>query len=175
MNDAECYCQTGLDKLLTDRDLEPSFNQSTAALKKQTHSANMANVVKVPTPIRNLNYEVLEQLGMKLNYHMPLKDFRTLAGKMKYTYEGVKNLERQQNPTAALLIQWSQSRAKVGEEKTVTDLIEMLSQMGRDDAVDLMTQHEFTGLLIWGKNFVRELSTLVYIFLLFVVIGKTLH
>ena len=110
-------------------------------------NASHGSKVRIPTPIINLNYEVLEKLGMKLNYRMPLKDFRTLAGKMKFTYEVVKNLERQPNPTAALLVRWSQSQAKLGEEKNVTELIEMLNQMGRDDAVDLMTAHEFTGQL----------------------------
>ena len=113
----------------------------------------MANVegssVKVPTLVKNLHFDVLERLGMKMNYRMPMKDFRTLAGKMKYTYEAVKNFERHANPTAALLMQWSHSgsrgRGKVGEEKTVTDLIQLLSLMGREDAVDLMSQYEFTG------------------------------
>ena len=99
----------------------------------------------VPTLMSSLSMDVLEKLGMKLNPRHPLKDFRYLAGKMNYTYESVRNFERQKNPTVFLLSEWWMSNAEKGEQKTVTNLIEYLQEMRRDDAVELLRPVEFTG------------------------------
>lgn len=88
--------------------------------------------------------DVLETLGMKLNPRLPRKDFRTLAGKMKYTYERIRNFEREKNPTLSVLSDWWTEAGKRGEVKTVTELIEILAQMSRDDAVMLLREHEFS-------------------------------
>ena len=106
-------------------------------------ATNKTNVV--PTLMSGLSMDVLEKLGMKLNPRHPLKDFRYLAGKMNYTYESVRNFERQKNPTAFLLSEWWMSNAEKGEQKTVTDLIKYLQEMKRDDAVELLRPVEFTG------------------------------
>ena len=106
-------------------------------------ATNKANVV--PTLMSSLSMDVLEKLGMKLNPRHPLKDFRYLAGKMNYTYESVRNFERQKNPTVFLLSEWWMSSAEKGEQKTVTNLIEYLQEMRRDDAVELLRPVEFTG------------------------------
>lgn len=99
----------------------------------------------VPTLMSSLSMDVLEKLGMKLNPRHPLKDFRYLAGKMNYTYESVRNFERQKNPTVFLLSEWWMSNAEKGEQKTVTNLIEYLQEMSRDDAVEILRPVEFTG------------------------------
>lgn len=89
--------------------------------------------------------DILEKLGMKLNPRHPMKDFRYLAGKMNYNYESVRNFERQKNPTVFLLGEWWMSCERNGEVKTVTHLIELLKDMGRDDAVEILRPVEFTG------------------------------
>lgn len=101
--------------------------------------------VTVQTLISNLKPNVLDELGMYLNPRMPLKDFRTLAGKMGYTFMRVRNFERESNPTVSLLEDWWTSFGKKGESKTVGDLIKYLEEMRRDDAVDLLKPFEFTG------------------------------
>ena len=102
-------------------------------------------ISRVPTLLNGLSMDVLEKLGMKLNPRHPLKDFRYLAGKMKYNYEMVRNFERQKNPTISLLEDWFMSHTRNGERKTVTHLIELLKDMKRDDAVDILKPVEFTG------------------------------
>lgn len=108
-------------------------------------AANKTDFVRVPTLMTSLSMDILEKLGMKLNPRCPLKDFRYLAGKMNYTYEKVRNLEYQKNPTVALLGEWMMSSADQGEAKTVTDLIKLLKGMKRDDCVALLAPVEFTG------------------------------
>ena len=112
-------------------------------LRKTTNMA--ARTRRVPTLASSLNMEVLEKLGMKLNPRHPMKDFRYLAGKMNYNFERVRNFERERNPTIALIADWYTSNADDGEAKTVTQLIDLLKKMKRDDAVDLLRDHEFTG------------------------------
>lgn len=91
--------------------------------------------------VSSLDGEVLERLSMKLNPRMLLKDYQSLAGRLKYTYEYIRNFDRERNPTLALLQHWWSS--KRGKEKTVTVLIEHLSEMERDDCVDLLRPYEF--------------------------------
>ena len=108
-------------------------------------ATNKTDCVRVPTLMTSLSMEILEKLGMKLNPRHPLKDFRYLAGKMNYTYERVRNLEYQKNPTVALLGEWMMTSADRGEARTVTELIALLKEMRRDDAVELLRPVEFTG------------------------------
>ena len=91
--------------------------------------------------VSSLDGEVLERLSMKLNPRMLLKDYQSLAGRLKYTYEYIRNFDRERNPTLALLQHWWSS--KRGKEKTVSVLIEHLSEMERDDCVDLLRPYEF--------------------------------
>ena len=91
--------------------------------------------------VSSLDGEVLERLSMKLNPRMLLKDYQSLAGRLKYTYEFIRNFARERDPTLALLQHWWSS--KRGKEKTVTVLIELLSDMERDDCVDLLRPYEF--------------------------------
>jgi hypothetical protein len=95
--------------------------------------------------VSSLDGEVLERLSMKLNPRMLLKDYQSLAGRLKYTYEFIRNFARERDPTLALLQHWWSS--KRGKEKTVSVLIDFLSDMERDDCVDLLRPYEF-----YGKN-----------------------
>ena len=104
-------------------------------------------IAPVQTLVRCLSMDVLEKLAIKLNPRHPLKDFRYLAGKMGYNYEMVKNIERQKNPTTYLVSDWDMTHATNGESKTVSDLIEFLKEMKRDDAVEILRPFEFTGKL----------------------------
>ncbi len=91
--------------------------------------------------VSSLDGEVLERLSMKLNPRMLMKDYQSLAGRLKYTYEYIRNFARERDPTLALLQHWWSS--KRGREKTVTVLIDFLSDMERDDCVDLLQPYEF--------------------------------
>jgi hypothetical protein len=91
--------------------------------------------------VSSLDGEVLEGLSMKLNPRMLMKDYKYLAARLKYTYECIQNFARERNPTLALLQHWWSSRR--GKEMTVTVLIELLSDMERDDCVDLLRPYEF--------------------------------
>ena len=99
---------------------------------------------RTPTLVNMLPMNILESLGMKLNPRLPRKDIRTLAGKMKYTYERIRNFELEQNPTLAVLNDWWTEAGKRGEMKTVKDLMDMLSSMRRDDAVMLLQEYEYS-------------------------------
>lgn len=91
--------------------------------------------------VSSLDGEVLERLSMKLNPRMLMKDYQSLAGRLKYTYEYIRNFARERDPTLTLLQHWWSS--KRGKEKTVSVLIEHLSDMERDDAVDLLRPYEY--------------------------------
>ncbi|XP_068704662.1 mucosa-associated lymphoid tissue lymphoma translocation protein 1 homolog [Montipora capricornis] len=110
-------------------------------------TSDTVEIVRVPTLVRYLRMDVLEELSFKLNPRHNMKDFRYLAGLMNYNYGMVKNLERQKNPTTYLLSEWDMSHAANGEAKTVGDLIELLKQMKRDDAVEILRPFEFTDVL----------------------------
>lgn len=88
-----------------------------------------------------LDGDVLEKLSMKLNPRMLMKDYQSLAGRFKYTYDYILNFARERDPTLALLNHWW--TAKRGKEKTVSVLIEHLSAMERDDCVALLQPYEF--------------------------------
>ena len=123
---------------------------STLPKNKDFTDENMAayekdKIARVPTLISSLRMDVLEKLGMKLNPRHSMKDFRYLAGLMNYTYDMVRNIELHKNPTIHLLSEWSMSHAKNGVAKTVTDLIELLKDMKRDDVVEILKPVEFTG------------------------------
>ena len=135
----------GTQKLKHERDKSPLQPPPGTHETDENMAANKTECVRVPTLMTSLSMDILEKLGMKLNPRHPLKDFRYLAGKMSYTYERVRNLEYQKNPTVALLGEWMMSSADRGEARTVTDLIELLKDMKRDDAVDLLRPVEFTG------------------------------
>ena len=60
----------------------------------------------VKTMSRDLRHDVIEELCLILNPSLPLKDYRSLAGKMGLKYIYVKNLDRVENPTEKLLQHW---------------------------------------------------------------------
>lgn len=101
--------------------------------------------VTVKTLVCKLKPDVLQELGMYLNPYMPLKDYRSLAGKLGYTFMRVVNFERERNPTIALLEDWWTSFNNKNEPKTVSELMQVLEEMRRDDAVDLLKPYEYTG------------------------------
>ena len=76
----------------------------------------------------DLNAEVHRTVCNKLNLSNDGKDWKTLAGKMGYSNEFVKQLKRTDNPAEALLAHWG---TKSGND--VTKLIELLLQMERSD------------------------------------------
>ena len=83
--------------------------------------------------IGDLNAETHRQLCRKLNIDVSDKDWRTLAGRMKYTTQQVKEFARDANPADKLLDSWS-----TGEGHDVASLIELVKAMNRNDLVELL-------------------------------------
>ena len=83
--------------------------------------------------IGDLNAETHRQLCRKLNIDVSDKDWRTLAGRMKYTTQQVKEFARDANPADKLLDYWS-----IGEGHDVACLIELVKGMNRNDLVELL-------------------------------------
>jgi hypothetical protein len=71
---------------------------------------------------------------------MLMKDYQSLAGRLKYTYELIRNFALERDPTLALLKHWW---SLDGKNKTVSYLMKHLDKMGRDDCVDLLRPYEF--------------------------------
>ena len=117
------------------------MNKSDQGNHHNYQTAAMASSGRKRRLVSSLDGEVLERLSMKLNPRMLLKDYQSLAGRLKYTYEFIRNFARERDPTLALLQHWWSS--KRGREKTVGVLIELLSDMERDDCVDLLRPYEF--------------------------------
>lgn len=105
----------------------------------------MCSKVCVENLASNLKPNTLDELAMYLNPRMPLKDYKTLAGKLGYSFLRVRNFERDHNPTISLLEDWWTSYSKKGEAKTVSELIKILEEMKRDDAASLLRPYEFIG------------------------------
>lgn len=118
--------------------------------------AFMASACRKRRLVSSLDGEILERLSMKLNPRMLLKDYQSLAGKLRYTYEYIRNFARERDPTLALLQHWWSSQR--GKEKTVTVLMELLSDMERDDCVELLRPHEFYSKCTdsWCQVFIRR-------------------
>ena len=136
------------------KQISPRSPRENTWQKENMATSDTVEIVRVPTLVRYLRMDVLEELSFKLNPRHNMKDFRYLAGLMNYNYGMVKNLERQKNPTTYLLSEWDMSHAANGEAKTVGDLIELLKQMKRDDAVEILRPFEFTGKVRRGcENF----------------------
>lgn len=83
----------------------------------------------------------MERLCECLNPPMMRKDYRSLAGKMKFTHRQVKNIDIKSNPTEELLALWVTGDGS----KTVSDLIELLTKIERYDAIRILKEHEFSG------------------------------
>ena len=79
----------------------------------------------------DLNAEVHRTVCNKLNLSNDGKDWKTLAGRMEYSNEFVKQLQCTNNPAEALLAHWG---TKSGND--VTKLIELLLQMERSDITE---------------------------------------
>ena len=89
----------------------------------------------------NLPHDVVEKLCELLNPPMMRKDYRSLAGKMKFSHREVRNIDLKANPTEELLGLWVTGEGS----KTVSDLIELLIRIERYDAIRLLREYEYTG------------------------------
>ncbi|XP_048580644.1 mucosa-associated lymphoid tissue lymphoma translocation protein 1 [Nematostella vectensis] len=115
-----------------------------APVPNQNKMASLDDKSVFETPIQALPPEIIAELGMLLNPHLPCKDVRTLAGKMGYSYTKVLNFERRLCPTGALLQDWMTESDKEGRARTVSILVQMLAEMRRDDAVALLKPYIYT-------------------------------
>ena len=55
------------------------------------------------TEVSNLSHDVVERLCEYLNPPMMREDYRSLAGKMKFSHRQVKNIDTKSNPTEELI------------------------------------------------------------------------
>ena len=83
--------------------------------------------------INDLNAEEYEKICNELNIMNCGRDYKTLAGRMRYSVNEVKNFERHENPSDALLSHWGKQRGN-----TVIKLIEILKDMGNDAAAEIL-------------------------------------
>ncbi|XP_047133654.1 uncharacterized protein LOC101236630 isoform X1 [Hydra vulgaris] len=89
------------------------------------------------TDAKDLPADILAELSFILNPPLIGKDFRNLAGKMKKSFQVVRWLEMQKDPTASLLEHWWSDNGS----RTVEDLIVLLKEIQRFDAVKLLEPH----------------------------------
>ena len=87
--------------------------------------------------IDDLNSEVYDKICDELNIENCGRDYKTLAGRMKYTVKKVKKFEQNKNPSDALLSHWGKKR-----HNTVIKLIEILKNMGNDAAAEILEKAE---------------------------------
>ncbi|KAG8536443.1 hypothetical protein GDO81_026352 [Engystomops pustulosus] len=81
-------------------------------------------------PLVALNYNTRHRLSLYLNPDAVVASgWTTLAEEMDYTYLEIRNLERFQNPTLALLEDWE----KRCSQATVGRLLELLRKIDRHD------------------------------------------
>ena len=93
--------------------------------------------------VEDLPMDVLNTLSMHLNPKMVCGgDWTTLAGKFEMKYIEIKNFEREQNPTLAVLHKWWSETG----DKTVSHLIDIFEEMKRNDVVKLLKPYEFYGM-----------------------------
>ena len=87
----------------------------------------MSGSGKKQLKIGELNINVYQDVCRTLNIPNPGRDYKTLAGELRYNAEEVKKFELENNPAGAVL---SHSETKSGN--TVNKLIEFLKRMGND-------------------------------------------
>ena len=83
--------------------------------------------------INDLNAEEYEKICNELNIINSGRDYKTMAGRMRYSANEVKTFEQHRNPSDALLSHWGKQRGN-----TVIKLIEILKDMGNDAAAEIL-------------------------------------
>ena len=84
--------------------------------------------------LNDCHYE-RQELCRKLDLRMDSKDWKTLAGHLKISWQDVLLIEqKEREPSAHLLLRYSMEHSKA----TLVDLLTLLEEMGRDDAVDIL-------------------------------------
>ena len=84
---------------------------------------------------------VIHEMCLYLNPPLLGKDYKSLAGKMGVKFLYAQNLAQERNPTEALLQHWWSSNAAC----TVTDLIQLIRSIDRNDIKCLLEKYEFEG------------------------------
>ena len=80
-----------------------------------------------------LRNDIYDRTCQKLNVSNPGKDYGALAGKMGYTKEEVDKFNLEKDHARALLNDWGTKA-----ENNVEKLIQILSELGRDDIVKIL-------------------------------------
>ena len=86
--------------------------------------------------IGHLNVEIFRKVCVQLNTEIIGKNWRTLAGLMKYTVEAAKEFGLDKNPAEKLLEHWG-----ARGDNDVAGLIKLLQDMERDDVIKLLESH----------------------------------
>lgn len=63
------------------------------------------------------------------------KDFRGLAARLKWSEDEIEQLQKCNNPTVTLLVDW-----QVGNESTVDNLKKLLKEINRDDVIEILNE-----------------------------------
>ena len=86
--------------------------------------------------VKNLDNNVRDRICEKLNKKpIKAKNFRNLAKLMSYNNQEIEVFEQKDNPTYSLLEEW-----QTGPTSTKEVLIELLSQMERDDVIQILNE-----------------------------------
>eukprot|EP00794_Sanderia_malayensis_P017080 gene17080-18801_t len=94
------------------------------------------------TNVSDVDPCIWKQLSTLLNPRMVVGgDWTSMAGKMGFKYQDILNFDRERDPTAAVLHEWSIEK---GLYATVSELILILRNVQRNDAVELLKEHELT-------------------------------
>ena len=83
--------------------------------------------------IGSLNAETYLEVCRVLNQDLPGKDWKIMAGKMGYNIDKVKSFSKNDNPADVVLEDW-----RTVDGNNVHKLIEILTDMGRDDVVEII-------------------------------------
>ena len=86
--------------------------------------------------IGDLNAEIFRQVCVKLNSEVIDKNWKALAGRMKYTVDEARPFGQDKNPAEKLLEHWGAKG-----DNDVAGLIKLLQDMGRDDVIKLLESH----------------------------------
>ncbi|CAH1777915.1 unnamed protein product [Owenia fusiformis] len=125
--------QTERSKLIPDSG--ETINGGTSAaipLKGQGLSKKTAEVLSF------VDYDTMRRLCMLLNPPDIFgNDWRMLADKMGFTFLEIRNIEREKNPTQALLLLYK-TRTGKGTKDLLTDLHDYTLSMGREDCATLL-------------------------------------
>ncbi|KAF8784652.1 Myeloid differentiation primary response like protein [Argiope bruennichi] len=109
-------------------------------------------------PAKVLNHSCRLHLGKLLNPEMKIlssnnyaRDYRGLAEQMQFSFDDIRNFQRQGDPTMKILEEWT-----VQPDATIGKLIQFLENMGRHDVIQDLEQRFENDAKVYLQNLERE-------------------